>query len=171
LHTCTWVIGPPATWTCSGTGSTSSDTSRLRVTARLVAGDLRVERLQSGVTFCRLQVSDSHEVLPIDLPADPVPTVVEPIEVAHGFLVDAPREILVNKLTALLSRWAVRDLVDVRALVASGEDLDRALRDSPAKDGGFSPQTLAWVLDTLPTNELDPTLRSLRDELAVRLLR
>lgn len=76
-----------------------------------------------------------------------------------------------NKLTALLSRWAVRDLVDVRALVASGEDLDRALRDAPAKDGGFSPQTLAWVLDTLPTNELDPTLRSLRDELAVRLLR
>ena len=37
----------------------------------------------------------------------------------------------------------------MQALVASGEDLLRALRDAPKKDGGFSPLTLAWLVDSM----------------------
>jgi hypothetical protein len=33
----------------------------------------------------------------------------------------------------------LRDLEDVRALLESGGDLERALADAPLKDGGFSP--------------------------------
>ena len=61
-------------------------------------------------------------------------------------LIDSPHEILVNKLCALLSRSELRDLLDVKALVENGIDLDRALADAPRKDAGFSPLTLAWVL-------------------------
>src|SRR5207247_8526132 len=60
--------------------------------------------------------------------------------------VDPAHEILVSKLAALLSRSELRDLVDVKALLEAGGDLDRALRDAPRKDAGFSPLTLAWVL-------------------------
>ncbi len=61
---------------------------------------------------------------------------------------DTRHEVLVNKLCALLSRSEVRDLRDVEALLAAGEDLTRALGDAPRKDGGFSPLTLAWILET-----------------------
>ena len=40
----------------------------------------------------------------------------------------------------------VRDLVDVQALIESGENLTLAMADAPRRDSGFSPLTLAWVL-------------------------
>ena len=86
----------------------------------------------------------------VDLVAEPVPPIEPPRSVVlHGvhILVDTPHEILVNKLCALLHRSELRDLLDIEALLAAGGDLDRALRDAPAKDGGFSPLTLGWVLD------------------------
>jgi hypothetical protein len=54
-------------------------------------------------------------------------------------------------------------------------DLQRALRDAPAKDGAFSPVTLAWVLRGMPIENLGgvsgltdaslENLESFRDEL------
>jgi hypothetical protein len=61
-------------------------------------------------------------------------------------LVDPPRAILVDKLCALLSRSELRDLIDVEALVESGQDLPSAIDDAPRRDSGFSRLTLAWVL-------------------------
>ena len=116
--------------------------------SRLRAGGLSAERQQTTATFCRLLVGDGVERLPVDLVADQAAQIEEPITVAEGIAVDTAHEILVNKLTAMLGRWAERDLVDVEALIEAGGDLDRALRDAPRKDGGFSPETLAWVLDT-----------------------
>ena len=81
---------------------------------------------------------------------------------------DSPHEILVSKLTALLSRSELRDLEDVRALLASGGDLERALRDAPLKEAGFSPITLAWVLEQLPIAALGRALA--RPEPDVRAL-
>lgn len=52
-------------------------------------------------------------------------------------LVDSPHEILVNKLGALLHRAEVRDLIDLRVLLANGGELTRALCDAAKKDGGF----------------------------------
>jgi hypothetical protein len=46
----------------------------------------------------------------------------------------------------LLERSEIRDLADVKALLEAGADLETGLRDAPAKDAGFSPLTLAWVL-------------------------
>jgi hypothetical protein len=65
-----------------------------------------------------------------------------------GAAVDAEslRDLLVNKLCALLSRSEIRDLVDVQALASHGVSLDDAILSAPKKDGGFSPLTLAWVL-------------------------
>lgn len=142
----------------------------LEVERRLRAAGLTVDVLQTAPSFRRLRVSDGAEVFPIDLVADPVVVVEPPVEVAPGVFVDTPREILANKLTALLSRWAVRDLVDVRALMETGLDLDQGFLDAARKDGGFSPPTLAWVLSTQPDAGLDEGLRRFRDELIDRLV-
>jgi hypothetical protein len=69
-------------------------------------------------------------------------------------LVDAPHEILVAKLSALLGRSELRDLEDVRALLAAGGDLTGAIADAPRKDAGFSPPMLAWVLEQFPVEAL-----------------
>lgn len=151
-------------------GRASLDRLPEEVEARLRADGLEVLRLQTAATFCRIRVSDGTEAIPLDLVADVTPCIEAAEELEPGVFVDTPYEILVNKLTALLSRWAVRDLVDVRALEASGLQLERALEDASRKDGGFSPLTLAWVLDTIPLGELDEDLRRYRETLVARLL-
>ncbi len=80
-------------------------------------------------------------------------------------LVDPPHEILAAKLCALLSRSELRDLDDVRALLAVGGNLVRALADAPRKDAGFSPVTLAWVLEQLPIAAMGRALARSADEI------
>jgi hypothetical protein len=116
---------------------------------RLSAAQLEATVLQSGNTFFQLRVSDGSDVCVVDLVADPVPTVVDAQRLSlqdASITVDDPQEILTNKLCALLGRAELRDLVDVRALLAFGADLKKALFDAPRKDAGFSNLTLAWVL-------------------------
>ena len=145
------------------------------VARRLVEAGLSVEVERSAPAFRRLRVADASEVLLIDLVADPGPVIEEPQQRAIGhaqILVDTPHEILVNKLTTLLSRSELRDLVDVKALVEAGGDLERAIRDAPRKDGGFSGPTLSWLLGQLPLESLGATaeLAAFRDALMRRFL-
>ena len=123
------------------------------VEERLRAAGYDVAVLRRAPTFVQLRVSDGGDAMVVDLVADPVPVVEPPREARVGgaaILVDTPHEILVNKLCALLSRSALRDLVDVLALLDFGGDLARACRDAVGKDGGFSPATLGWVLHGMP---------------------
>lgn len=140
------------------------------VERRLFEAGLAFHGLQTAPGFRRYSVTDGGEALPLDLVAEPVPFIDPPAELEPGILVDSAQEILANKLGALLSRWAVRDLVDVRALLEAGFDLDRAVAVASRKDGGFSPATLAWVLSTTPEVELDDGLRRFREELIRQLL-
>jgi hypothetical protein len=139
--------------------------------------------LQSGPSFARFEAVSGSEVVIIDLIASPVDLAEPPVTMyLHGVpvRVDTAHEILVNKVVALLSRSELRDLVDVRALVELGGDLDKALSQASLKDGGFSPLTLAWVLRSLPIERLaklehfDDTavdgLLAFRDALIQRLL-
>jgi Nucleotidyl transferase AbiEii toxin, Type IV TA system len=63
--------------------------------------------------------------------------------------VDSIEEIFANKICALLSRAELRDLVDVRALEASGLKLEDAFQGATQKDAGLTPAMLAWVLSSL----------------------
>ena len=131
------------------------------VRAALRADGLEVEALRSAPTFGEPRVADGHGVCVVDLVAEPGPS-LEPPEIVTvqdaTIAVDTAHEILVNKLTALLGRSELRDLVDVRALLEAGVDFDRALRDAPKKDGGFSAMTLAWVLKDLKPEPLAQAL-------------
>jgi hypothetical protein len=124
---------------------------------RLQRAGFDVVVLQTTEAFARLEVRAGSSSVVVDLVADPVP-LAEPPETARvrdeTILVDTAHQILVNKLCALLSRSELRDLVDVRALVAHGGDLSRALEDCPRQDAGFSPLTFAWAVRGLPVRSI-----------------
>jgi len=110
---------------------------------------LDARALRTAPAFGELQVTDGSDSCIVDLVAEPFPPVEAPVaaEVAGTTIaVDSRRELLAGKLATLLERSELRDLDDVKALLEAGGDLERGLRDAPAKDAGFSPLTLAWVL-------------------------
>ena len=153
------------------------DTEPVEVLGRLRVAGMDVRPVQTTPGFERHLVERGAERVILDLVADPVPTLHDPERHPPGILVDSAQEILTNKVTALLSRAEVRDLVDVMALVEAGSDLDQALTDAPKKDGGFSPMTLAWVLGQFPLRAAASLgfdaegLGAFRDELVDRLTR
>jgi hypothetical protein len=71
--------------------------------------------------------------------------------------------------------------MDVRELLRHGEDLERASRDAPRKDGGYSAVMMAWILQGLSIRAMALSaghdervaqeLESFRDELVERLTR
>lgn len=105
-----------------------------------------VRVLRRYPTFAQLRLEMNDEVLAVDLVATPGPNgeaLRTTIIGGRSVLVDSPHEILVNTLCALLSRSEARDLLDVRELLASGGDLEQAVKDAPTKDAGFSSLTAA----------------------------
>jgi len=168
------LAGRPAGWTLTGGGALAGFHTRHRTTrdldlfwhgrselgslgsevqARLESCGLTVATSMTAPAHIRYLVRSGEEQLAIDLVAEPVRPIEEPVERALGsrpFFVDTAHEILVNKLTTLIQRRELRDLVDVGALLDQGGDLGRALTDAPRKDAGFSALTLSWLLRELP---------------------
>lgn len=134
-------------------GELSAEVRRL-----LTQAGLQVALLETGSTFSRLRAADADgNSCVIDLVAEPGGVFLAPEQVSLGHLVlsvDSRRQILANKLCALLGRSELRDLLDTKALLETGEDLNQGLADAANQDGGFSPLTLAWVLRSFPLRAL-----------------
>lgn len=119
------------------------------VVAALRSSDLTVHVLRTAPAFGELRVSEGDETCVVDLVAEPFGSIALPDQaVIEGatIQVDNRHELLASKLATLLERSEGRDLVDVKALLDAGGDLQAALADAPKKDAGFSSLTLAWVL-------------------------
>ncbi|MCB9879284.1 MAG: nucleotidyl transferase AbiEii/AbiGii toxin family protein [Planctomycetes bacterium] len=121
--------------------------ARRAMTGAAAALGATVESLRTYPDFVRLLVRRGDETAIVDLVIDRAPDVDEPIDVADGVRIHSLREIASNKICALLGRGEVRDLIDLRAILAHGVDLEVALADAEQKDGGVSAATLAWILD------------------------
>jgi predicted nucleotidyltransferase component of viral defense system len=138
-----------------------------------------VESIQTSPDFRRLLVRRGKESVVVDLVHEFVYQVTKEKRVISGVRVDAPEEILANKLCALLSRSEVRDLVDVRAMERAGYPIENAIDAAVKKDSGFTPAQLAWVLsqirfgdDLIPPGGVSlADLREFSDELLTRLSR
>ena len=105
------------------------------------------ESLRIYPDFRRLLAARGDERCIVDLVIDRAPMI--DAEKAHfgTVRVDTVREIAANKICTLLSRSEIKDLVDLRALLAGGAELEVALADAERKDAGTDPATLAWILD------------------------
>lgn len=123
----------------------------------LRAAGLQVDVLQRSPSFVRLRASDGPHVVVLDLVAEVVPPLAAPqrVRVRDATIrIDTEHEIFANKLGTLLHRSEVRDLIDLRALLARGADLASGLRDAAVKDGGFSPLMVAHLLQGFPLQKL-----------------
>lgn len=151
--------------------------SSLHSAADRVGAVLSVKQDAPG--FKRFLASRPGEGVVIDLVWERVPAAYDRLNERGSVLLDLPEEIAVNKLTTLVSRSELRDLVDLMLLERSGCSIEAALPKALTKDGGCTPATLAWVLSevqiadeaTLPGGVAPSELRSFLRGLIERLLR
>jgi len=143
------------------------------------ASGARVEVRQESPSFRRSALIRANELVVVDMVLERVHQMhARKNEIDH-VLVDAPDEILANKLTAIVGRMEERDLVDVLFLERAGYTIDDALAPALAKDGGCTPATLAWLLseihipdDAVLPAAVDPAeLRTFIADVVVRMRR
>jgi predicted nucleotidyltransferase component of viral defense system len=110
---------------------------------------LDIETVRRSPDFRRFLLEGSSEGVVVDLVKDASPQLLKKMSIGR-IVVDSAREILANKLCALLSRTEVRDLVDVARLEEAGHSPIAALALASQKDAGMTAAQLAWVLSTFP---------------------
>lgn len=111
------------------------------------ASAIGASALRASGDFKRYVVVRGEETTLVDLVIDRAPQIAD--KVSFGPIrVDTAREIAANKLCALLDRVELRDLVDLRLLLAGGMKLEEVLADALQKHAGADPATLAWVLSS-----------------------
>lgn len=143
--------------------------------ALALGGSLVVRQDAPG--FRRVVVQRGAESLVVDLVRDIGPQLHEKQEI-DGIIVDPIEEIFSNKLTTLVSRQEVRDLVDVLELERRGLHAEDFLFEASTKDGGCTPATLAWLLTQwhlppdikLPDGYTVEQLRTFKADLAERMV-
>lgn len=132
----------------AGPGPDLDDAARALREAASACG-AALEPVRRSPTFSRYLARRGEERCVVDLVIDATERVDREPRRIGPVRVDTLREIAANKLDALLGRAEIRDLVDLKAILEAGEDLERAMRDAERKDAGADPATLAWVLDQI----------------------
>lgn len=89
--------------------------------------------------------ADQGAKLKIDLVRD-IDVQFGPPRQADGMIVDSLLNIAVNKVTAILGRADVKDLIDLYFLLAAGYDLEELFRLARERDAGFTPFFFATML-------------------------
>lgn len=141
------------------------------------------EALRTAPDFHRFRIARDAEKEIIDIVVDRAPQLDPQKETFDTIRVDTLREILANKLTTLVSRAELKDLVDLYFLEQAGQDLLAAIPDAREKDGGWDPavvamlldgleirETPAWMIRNLPPAELEEFLKKLRLAIAALAL-
>lgn len=123
----------------------------LRVASQIGA---ECQAVRTAPDFHRFRLTRGEEREIIDVVVDRAPQLDTEKARFDGIRVDTLREILANKLTTLLSRTELKDVVDLYFLEQAGHDILYAIPDAQAKDGGWEPAMVSMLLDGLHVNEL-----------------
>lgn len=99
--------------------------------------------------FERYVVTRNQDSVVVDLVWDRAPQAYPEKRRVGIIRIDPVEEILVNKLTTVLSRGEERDLVDLLLLEKAGYRIESALPAAIAKDAGCTPAALAWVISEI----------------------
>jgi Nucleotidyl transferase AbiEii toxin, Type IV TA system len=135
--------------------------------------------VRTAPDFRRFKLSRGEEREIIDIVVDRAPQ----LDVAKArfdtIRVDTLREITANKLTALLSRAELKDVVDLYFIEKAGCDLLASIPDARAKDAGWDsamvallldglrgPHRPAWMIRELDPSDLDAFIQKLRLEMS-----
>jgi len=104
--------------------------------------------------FRRYKLRRGQEQHTIDLVVETVPQVDKEKNRFGVVIVDTIREIGVNKLTALLGRAEIKDLIDLYFLSQNGFDILGHVEAAKQKDGGMEPTVLSFLLSRVFVREI-----------------
>jgi len=119
------------------------------------------QAVRSAPDFHRFRLTRGEERELIDVVVDRTPQLDGIKEDFEGIRVDTIREMIANKLTTLISRSELKDVVDLYFLKQAGYDLLASVPDAQRKDGGWEPAVVSMLLDRVQISELPDWL--LRD--------
>ena len=122
-----------------------------RVAAKIGA---QCESLRTAPDYHRFRLVREAEKEIIDVVVDRAPQVDPDKADFAGIRVDTLREMTANKLTTLLSRAELKDIVDLYFLEQAGVDILAAIPDAMAKDGGWEPAVVSMLLDGVRIHEV-----------------
>ncbi len=133
---------------------------------------------QDAPGFRRVVIIKGSDDLVVDLVRDIGPQLHQKSEI-DGIVIDPVEEIFSNKLTTLVSRQEVRDLIDVMEIERRGLRVEDFLKEANHKDGGCTPAVLAYLLRdwhladnlVMPSGYSVEELRAFKNSLIDRLLR
>lgn len=101
-----------------------------------------------------LLTGPAGQTLRVDLVYDTAERIGPPPVESGGLRLDSLREILINKICAILGRSEPRDLVDLFFLDRAGFRVVQALTDARRKDAGLTSAQLAWAIGQVPLDRL-----------------
>lgn len=122
-------------------------------------------RIQDAPAFRRLEVTDAHDTLLVDLAIDTAPIgTINLTDVGPTF---APKELAARKLLALFDRAAARDFADLHTLTDQF-GIDELLALAAELDGGFDIATFVVMLEAVDRFNDDELAATGSDAVAVR---
>ncbi len=115
--------------------------------------DAQSEAIRTTLDFHRFRLSRDGGSEVVDVVMDRSPQLDQVKVLIGGVRVDTLREMIANKLTTILSRSEMKDVVDLYFLEQAGHDLIAAIPDAREKDGGWDPAVVSMLLNSLSLDD------------------
>lgn len=123
---------------------------------RLCAREMGVEiaLLRTSPTFRRYSLTNGSDSEIIDIVYDMTTQIdVDKTWVEH-IQVDTLHEIMLNKITTLVSRCEIKDIIDLYYMEQEGLVIEDCFADAQSKDGGLDPAVVSMLLVTIQISDL-----------------
>jgi hypothetical protein len=114
----------------------------------------QIELVRDAPTFRRYRVTRRGLTEIVDIVLDVSPQIDAQKEWIDDVQVDTLHEIMVNKITTLISRCEVKDLVDLYFLEQHGLRVEACFHEARQKDGGLDPGMISLLLNSLTITEM-----------------
>jgi hypothetical protein len=124
----------------------------MRVCAREIGADLGL--LRDAPTFRRYRLARAGQNEIVDIVVDVSPQIDPEKPWIDDVQVDTIHEIMLNKITTLISRCELKDIVDLYFLEREGLRVERYFEEAQQKDGGLDPAMVSLLLDAVHVTEL-----------------
>lgn len=124
----------------------------MRLCTREIGADL--ELLRDTPTFRRYRLARADDAEIIDIVVDVSPQVDPEKQWIGDVQVDTLHEILLNKITTLISRCELKDIVDLYFLEKAGFKVEAYFEEAQQKDAGLDPAMISMLLDSVEVTEL-----------------
>jgi hypothetical protein len=124
----------------------------MRLCAQEIGAEL--ELLRDAPTFRRYRLVRADEAEIVDIVVDVSPQVDPVKRWIDDVQVDTLHEIMLNKITTLISRCELKDIVDLYFLEKAGFQVEACFEEAQQKDGGLDPAMISLLLDSVTVTEL-----------------